>query len=156
MVSANFEMYPPVLNHRWLLRVKVHFCIRICVVTYMWRFDLYRGESGAGKTENTKKVIYYFAQIGQNSDMSSNRLGKVTDVYQQKKAAIRLFMAAVHWNHGCDLNLISFPSFSPQLITNQLECIIWVQIFCTHNSYSKVPAKLNNFLYFNLLVLSPM
>lgn len=55
---------------------------------------LITGESGAGKTENTKKVIAYFATVGastKKSDDSSQKKGSLEDQVVQTNPVLEAF-----------------------------------------------------------------
>lgn len=51
------------------------------------------GESGAGKTENTKKVIAYFATVGASSkkDTTSEKKGSLEDQVVQTNPVLEAF-----------------------------------------------------------------
>ncbi|KAM5131245.1 uncharacterized protein MYH16 [Callospermophilus lateralis] len=52
---------------------------------------LITGESGAGKTENTKKVIQYFANIGGTGKQSSDKKGSLEDQIIQANPVLEAF-----------------------------------------------------------------
>ena len=51
----------------------------------------FRGESGAGKTENTKKVIGYFALVGATGKSSSSKQASLEDQVVQTNPILEAF-----------------------------------------------------------------
>ena len=49
------------------------------------------GESGAGKTENTKKVISYFATVGANEYKDNNKKANLEDQVVQTNPVLETF-----------------------------------------------------------------
>lgn len=62
------------------------FCLKKSLTTYS-------GESGAGKTENTKKVIAYFATVGASTkkDPDSEKKGSLEDQVVQTNPVLEAF-----------------------------------------------------------------
>ena len=55
-------------------------------------FNFHRGESGAGKTENTKKVISYFASVGANAyKVGEVKKGNLEDQVVQTNPVLEAF-----------------------------------------------------------------
>lgn len=77
---------------------------------------LITGESGAGKTENTKKVIAYFATVGasQKKDKESEKKGSLEDQVVQTNPVLEAFGNAKTVRND---NSSRFVSISTQFIT---------------------------------------
>ena len=57
----------------------------------MPKFHIFRGESGAGKTENTKKVISYFALVGARSEKKGANKVSLEDQIVQTNPILEAF-----------------------------------------------------------------
>lgn len=84
---------------------------------------LITGESGAGKTENTKKVIAYFATVGastKKSDESSQKKGSLEDQVVQTNPVLEAFGNAKTVRNDNSSRFVSprLPFFSLSAICN--------------------------------------
>ncbi len=63
------------------------------VVRLRFRYFAYiiRGESGAGKTENTKKVISYFAMVGAREEKKKSKKASLEDQIVQTNPILEAF-----------------------------------------------------------------
>lgn len=84
------------------------------------------GESGAGKTENTKKVIAYFATVGasQKKDPNQDKKGSLEDQVVQTNPVLEAFGNAktVRNDNSSRFVSISLHMFSSKVYHN----IIWL------------------------------
>ena len=65
--------------------------IEFLFILYAYFSILFSGESGAGKTENTKKVIGYFALVGATGKASSSKKASLEDQVVQTNPILEAF-----------------------------------------------------------------
>lgn len=87
------------------------------------------GESGAGKTENTKKVIAYFATVGasQKKDPSQDKKGSLEDQVVQTNPVLEAFGNAKTVRND---NSSRFVSISLHMLSSKVyHNIMWLLIY---------------------------
>ena len=80
---------------------------------------LFRGESGAGKTENTKKVIGYFASVGATGKVTKNK-ASLEDQVVQTNPILEAFGNAKTVRNDNSSRFVS------SLTTDRNKCIIFI------------------------------
>ena len=87
---------------------------------------LFRGESGAGKTENTKKVIGYFASVGATGKVTKNK-ASLEDQVVQTNPILEAFGNAKTVRNDNSSRFVS------SLSTDRNKCIIFKMLHKTSN-----------------------
>lgn len=116
---------------------------------------LITGESGAGKTENTKKVIAYFATVGASTkkDDTQKNKGSLEDQVVQTNPVLEAFGNAKTVRNDNSSRFVSFNlnSFSVFLVLNTLSLSLLV---LRVNSSVFISAPLVNWLVLILKLVS--
>ena len=102
-----------------------------------YNIDIFcRGESGAGKTENTKKVIGYFALVGATGKASSSK-ASLEDQVVQTNPILEAFGNAKTVRNDNSSRFVSTDSVLP-------EVALWEHKLYSILSHKQKPKKLGN------------
>ena len=95
---------------------------RYSIMIFVWILKKkcnFRGESGAGKTENTKKVISYFATVGANEYKDGNiKKANLEDQVVQTNPVLETFGNAKTVRNDNSSRFVSFFSYREWLNEN--------------------------------------
>ena len=113
---------------------------------------LFRGESGAGKTENTKKVIGYFASVGATGKVTKNKASLEDQVVQTNPILEAFGNAKTVRNDNSSRFVSNLTRDSNKFIIckilNHILMILFVTFlfFYRENLFEFISTKLENYL----------